>query len=59
MRISDLQVLTINTKYMSERFLQPNRIQLPVKQAKKTAAQIRHGFFNRTDLKHHYGRIDG
>ncbi|EHU82764.1 hypothetical protein ECDEC3D_0451 [Escherichia coli DEC3D] len=44
MRISDLHVLTINTKYMSERFLQPNRIQLPVKQAKKTAAQIRHGF---------------
>ncbi|EIO85922.1 hypothetical protein EC991805_0452 [Escherichia coli 99.1805] len=35
MRISDLHVLTINTKYMSERFLQPNRIQLPVKQAKK------------------------
>ncbi|EFI4198881.1 hypothetical protein GXU17_001355 [Escherichia coli] len=52
MRISDLHVLTINTKYMPELFLQPNRIQLHVKQAKKTAAQIRHGFFNRTDLKH-------
>ncbi|EHU84821.1 hypothetical protein EC08BKT55439_0522 [Escherichia coli 08BKT055439] len=45
MRISDLHVLTINTKYMSERFLQPNRIQLPVKQAKKNRSANTPRFF--------------